>query len=209
MLSYRRMIQCLPLVLALAAPPSEAANGAAATGWRNTNWGETSAALAKQFGGHAVRLDRSIDFGDSYVDVVLKNYDIGGYAFIVYFQMDKSSHGLKRIQIERGRHGAVPQVSTAAFNELTQIYGAPSESCASHPQTVDGQALVERIWHRDGTVVRALFREQSLNTLDPYLARAFGDFTFFGASTEGLSQQLLIRIAPAGTESDDCRPKPG
>ena len=132
---------------------------------------------------------------------------LGGYPFIVYFQMANDGHGLKRIQIERARHGAVAQVSTAAFGELVKLYGPPDESCSTPARTVGEQTMVEHIWRQDGTMIRALFREMSLNTLDPYLARATGDFEFFGSGSVGLSQQLLIRIAPAGTEPDDCRRK--
>ncbi|HLY89450.1 MAG TPA: hypothetical protein VKQ27_10750 [Acetobacteraceae bacterium] len=177
---------------------------AAATGWLGTNWGDSTDGLGRQFGAAATRLDRSIDFGDSYADLVLKDYDIGGYRFIVYFQMDKHTHGLKRIQIERGRHGAVPQVAKAAFDFLVASYGPPTMACAIRAHTIDEQNLTEEVWQREGNEVRALFREASLNTLDPYLARAVGDFVT-GSTAEGLSQQLLIRIAPAGTEPEDCR----
>lgn len=178
---------------------------AAATGWRGTVWGESTDGLARQFGQAATRLDRPIDFGDSYVDLVLKNYRIGGYGFTVFFQMDKGRHGLKRIQIERGRHGAVPLVAKATFDALVADYGRPTVACSAVAHTIDAQDLVEAVWQRDGTTMRVLFRDASLNTLDPYLARAFGDFVR-GNIPAGLSQQLLIRIAPAGTEPDDCRP---
>ena len=186
-------------VLALTGPAQ-----AAATGWHGTAWGESTDGLGRQFGAAATRLDRPIDFGDAYADLVLKNFDVGGYGFTVFFQMDKHSHGLKRIQIERGRHGAVPQVAKAAFDALIASYGPPSIACTANAHTIGEQNLVEEVWQRDGTTVRALFRESSLNTLDPYLARAVGDFVS-GTTSTGLSQQLLIRIAPAGTEPEDCR----
>ncbi len=203
--SLRRTGILLALAALLLTDPAAAATGE--TGFHGTSWGESDKALADQFGKEATALDRPLDFGDSHVDLVLKAYPIGGYPFIVFFQMDNGGHGLKRIQIERPRHGAVPEVSTAAFKALADLYGPPDESCTAGAHTVGEQDLVEHIWRRDGTVVRALFRDMSLNNLDPYLARANGDFEFFGSGTVGLSQQLLIRIAPAGTEPDDCRRK--
>jgi hypothetical protein len=191
----------LAVLLSLALPQTVKA---AATGWHGTDWGESTEGLRQAFGAAATHLDRPIDFGDSYVDLVLKNYDIGGYGFVVFFQMDKRTHGLKRIQIERGRHGAVPQVARAAFDALAASYGPPTIACSMQARTIDAQNLVEEVWQRDGTTVRALFREASLNTLDPYLARAVGDFVT-GSTIAGLSQQMLIRIAPAGTEPEDCR----
>ena len=191
----------LTALIGLAVP--QVAN-AASTGWRGTSWGDSTDDLDRQFGAAATRLPRPIDFGDSYADLVLKNYDIAGHRFIVFFQMAKSSHGLKRIQIERGRHGAVPIVAKAAFDALVATYGQPTIACAIPAHAIYAQSLVEEVWQRDDTTVRALFREASLNTLDPYLARAVGDFVT-GSTAEGLSQQLLIRIAPAGTEPEDCR----
>jgi hypothetical protein len=179
---------------------------AAATGWRDTWWGESSESLSRQFGAAATRLGRPIDFGDSYADLVLRNYDIGSYGFIVFFQMDKQTHGLKRIQIERGRHGAVPEVAKAAFDALVARYGPPTIACSVRAGTIDAQTLSVEVWQHDDTTVRALFRAASLNTLDPYLARAAGDFVT-GSTAAGLPQQLLIRIAPAGTEPQDCRPR--
>ena len=197
----KRWLRWLAASIALALPY---AADAAATGWRGTSWGESTDMLGQEFGAAATRLGRPIDFGDSYADLVLKNYEIGGYGFVVFFQMDKHSHGLKRIQIERGRHGAVPLVAKAAFDSLVASYGPPTVACATRAHTIDAQSLVEEVWQRDGTTVRALFREASLNTLDPYLARAVGDFVT-GSTAAGLPQQLLIRIAPAGTEPQDCR----
>jgi hypothetical protein len=191
----------LALLMALALPRPAAA---AATGWHGTSWGESADELARQFGLAATRLDRPIDFGDSYVDVVLKNYELGDYGFTVFFQMDKSTHRLKRIQIERGRHGVVPEVAKAAFDALVASYGPPTIACATRARTIEDRSLVEEVWQHDGTTVRAVFREASLNTLDPYLARAVGDFVT-GSTAAGLPQQLLIRIAPAGTEPEDCR----
>jgi hypothetical protein len=188
-------------LLALVGPPPA---HAAATGWRGTEWGESTDALRRQFGPAATHLDRPIDFGDSYVDLALKNYDVGGYGFTVLFQMDKSSHGLKRIQIERGRHGAVAEVAKAAFDALVATYGRPTTTCSTQAHTIEARSLIEEVWQRDGVTVRAIFREASLNTLDPYLARAVGDFAT-GSTAAGLPQQLLIRIAPAGTEPQDCR----
>lgn len=195
-----RLCGLAALIAVAVARPADAA----ATGWRGTVWGESTDGLGREFGAAATRLARPIDFGDAYADLVLKNYDIGGYGFTVFFQMDKQTRGLKRIQIERGRHGAVPAVAKAAFDALAASYGPPTVACAIRARTIDAQNLTEAVWQRDDTTVRALFREASLNTLDPYLARAVGDFVA-GSTAAGLSQQLLIRIAPAGTEPEDCR----
>src|SRR5690242_5647314 len=70
----------------------------AGNGWDGIVWGEDSATLARRFAGRAVTLAPPIEFGDSYVDVALRNERLGGYPFVVYFQMDRATHGLKRVQ---------------------------------------------------------------------------------------------------------------
>ena len=82
----------------------------AATGieglWRQTYWGESAVELLRQFGTDARQLPRALDFGDSYATVILPSEMVGGVPMVVFFQMDKTTHGLKRIQFERPRHGA-------------------------------------------------------------------------------------------------------
>src|SRR5947209_7578023 len=67
-------------------------------------WGESSTELLRHFGSAATVLPQPLDFGDSYVDLVLRHVPLGGYDMIAYFQMDKTSRRLKRIQLERPRH---------------------------------------------------------------------------------------------------------
>src|SRR5947207_9887122 len=81
-------------VLALAGP-ALAAPGVTDI-WQQTHWGEDSAALRQQFGAEATQLPRALDFGDSYVDLVLPHQLIGGVPMVVFFQMDKATQGLKR-----------------------------------------------------------------------------------------------------------------
>src|SRR5215472_14632552 len=92
---HRTFLQILLAVLGFAWPVH------AATGigdiWRQTHWGESSDALLRQFGGEAKRLSRALDFGDSYVDVVVPDRMIGEVSMVVFFQMDKITQGLKRI----------------------------------------------------------------------------------------------------------------
>jgi hypothetical protein len=71
-------------------------------------WGETSADLVRQFGAAATRLLQPLDFGDSYVDVVLHNVTLGGVPVAVFFQMDKATKGLKRVQLQPLGHEINP-----------------------------------------------------------------------------------------------------
>ena len=78
----------------------------------------------------AVVLPRALDFGDTYVDVLLPSQTIGGVSMVVFFQMDKASHGLKRIQLERPRHGVNPPAFRGLLAALQTEFGRPDRTCA-------------------------------------------------------------------------------
>jgi hypothetical protein len=80
--------------------------------WHRTQWGQSSEVSLQEFGGAATRLPKALDFGDSYADVVLPSQVVGGVPMVVFFQMDKTTHGLKRIQLERPRHGVNREVDS-------------------------------------------------------------------------------------------------
>jgi hypothetical protein len=167
--------------------------------WRQTHWGESSDALLRQFGVEANRLPRALDFGDSYVDVVLPNQTIGGVPMVVFFQMDKVSHGLKRIQFERPRHAVNPPAFRGVLAGLHTDFGRPDQVCAIPVLPASGyQAAAEALWLRDGAVVSAIFRDTTLQAFEGCL---------FGPATGscGLTGQLLVRIGPSDGDGDPCR----
>src|SRR5262249_58774412 len=59
---------------------------------RETHWGEFSSRLLLTFGGEATRLPRGLDFGDSYADIVLTRYALGGGALVVFFPKEQATH---------------------------------------------------------------------------------------------------------------------
>src|SRR5215471_9547323 len=119
---------------------------------RETHWGESSSELLHTFGGEATRLPRGLDFGDSYADIVLTRYALGGVPMVVFFQMDKATHGLKRIQLERPRHAVNPPSFRAITAKLHANYGKPDQVCIIPVLPASGyQAAAEERWARDGT----------------------------------------------------------
>lgn len=163
---------------------------------QRTRWGADSDTLAREFGDRATMLPVPIEFGDSHVEVVLRNEEIGGYPFTVYFQMDNATGGLKRIHLERQRHGAVLGVYRAVLDELEASYGSPARVCAIPPTGAHGYQRAEtRLWRLDGTLLRATFRDTTL-----------------GASEACLSSpppcrptgQLFLQIAPPEAIPDPC-----
>jgi len=166
--------------------------------WLQTHWGESSDALLREFGADAKRLPRALDFGDSYVDVVLPDQTIGGVPMVVFFQMDKVSHGLKRIQLERPRHGVNPPAFRGILAALQTDFGSPDQLCAIPVLPASGyQAAAEALWLRDNAVVSAIFRDTTLQAFEGCL---------FGPATGscGLTGQLLVRIGPTAGDGDPC-----
>jgi hypothetical protein len=159
---------------------------------RETHWGETSGELLRQFGEEAKRLPQALDFGDSYADLVLTRQTLGGVPMVVFFQMDKATHGLKRIQLERPRHAVNPPSFRAIAAALHADYGKPDQTCVIPVLPASGyQAAAEERWTRDGAVISAIFRDTTLQAFEGCL---------FGPATGwcGLRGQLLVRIGPPG-----------
>jgi hypothetical protein len=110
-----------------AAAPAPAEDGVGTLS-HEAHWGETSDELARRFGAAALQLKQPLDFGDSYARMVLPNASFGGVPVVVFFQMDKNTHGLRRIQIERPRHGVNPPAFRAIMAELAAELGRPDRS---------------------------------------------------------------------------------
>jgi hypothetical protein len=137
------------------------------TVWLGTNWGETDTALLQHLGARATVLPQAIDFGDSYVQLLLRRFAIGGYRLIVYYQIDKATHGLKRIQLELPRHGVNPLAFRGVLGALEAEYGAADRECGARPGPADGyQGAAEYVWSRRGVIIRAIFRDTTLEALD-------------------------------------------
>ena len=172
--------------------------------WRGVHWGDPSTAVFGHLGGQATVLPRPIDFGDSYAELVLRNVPLGGFSLVAFFQMDKTTGGLKRIQLERQRHGVNPPAFRGVLAALEAEFGAADSICGIRPGPASGyQAAAERIWRRDGGVIRAIFRDTTIEAFEGCLA---GDPSIAGPC--GLTGQLLVRISPAGADGGAC-PIPG
>jgi hypothetical protein len=169
--------------------------------WAQTFWGESSSALLAHFGARATALPRPIDFGDSYAQIVLRRVMVGGIPLIAFFQMEKTTGGLKRIQLERQRHGVNPPAFRAILGALEAAYGAPDALCGFGSGPASGyQAAAERVWLRAGVVIRAIFRDTTIEAFEGCLT---GDP---GIGPCGLTGQLLIRISPPELDGAGCPP---
>jgi hypothetical protein len=166
--------------------------------WTGTAWGESPQALQLHFGARGFALPAPIDFGDSYAPLVLRDVSVGGLPMIAYFQIDKTTHGLKRIQLERPRHGVNAAAFRVVFTALDDDYGAPDVRCGTLPgPTTAYQGTAEYVWNRNGLVIRAIFRDTTL--------QAFGGCY---SPACGLTAQLLLRISPPTEDKGICPPLP-
>jgi hypothetical protein len=159
-------------------------------------WGETSEALKRHFGKRALALVPPIEFGDAYVDVALRDVALGGYDYVVYFQMDRTSHGLRRVMYERQRHGANQKVFDAAVKAIEAQGGKP-KSCADKARPGNGyQAMREYVWRSGGRRVRAIFRDTTLE--------AENGCQEIGFLPCGLEGHLFIVVDPENAPESDC-----
>jgi hypothetical protein len=166
-------------------------------------WGESNSALLARFGSRATALPQPIDFGDSYAQIVLRSVVIGGVPLVGFFQMDRTTHGLKRIQLERQRHGVSPPVFRAVVGALEAAWGAPDMMCGIAPGPSSGyQRAAERVWQREGLVIRAIFRDTTIEAFEGCLAGDPGGDALM-AGPCGLTGQLLVRISPPGPPGAD------
>ena len=185
-----RALVWLFLALLFSATPSRSESIRAL--WEGVRWDEPASALLARFGRHATVLPWVVDFGDSYTQLVIRSFRIGGYPLVVFFQMDKATGGLKRIQLERQRHGVNPPAFRAVIGALNEEFGAPARVCEIAPAPASGyQAAVEEVWRSGDVLVRAIFRDTTIEAFEGCLAGGPGI-----AGPCGLTGQLLVRISP-------------
>jgi hypothetical protein len=180
-----------------AASPSRAEAGIAPL-LQETQWGESSEDLFHRFGAAAMRLQVPLDFGDSYARIVLPNATLGGVPVVVFFQMDKKTHGLLRIQIERPPHGVNPPAFRAIAAALNAELGPPDQICGVPPVPESGwQAAAEERWRRGDVTISAIFRDTTLQAFEGCL---------YGPATGwcGLHGQLLVRLGPSDRGAGPC-----
>jgi hypothetical protein len=186
------------ITVLLAVSSSPAADGVAPL-LHATHWGETSAQLLSRFGAAALRLKEPFDFGDTYAAVVLPGAALGGVPVVVFFQMDKRTHGLRRIQLERPPHGVNPPAFRAIAAALSAELGRPERACTIRPAPQNGwQPAAETRWVRGDAAITAIFRDTTL--------QAFEGCPFGPASGWcGLHGSLLVRLGPIAAGAGPCR----
>jgi hypothetical protein len=106
--------------------------------WSGTRWGEAPEALQRHFGARGFPLAEAIDFGDSYASLVVRGVSGGGFPLIAFYQIDKLTHGLKRIQLELPRHMVNAGAFRGVFLALDAESGAPDRDCDTLPGPTTG-----------------------------------------------------------------------
>ena len=200
--SCLRRLAVIAALVTLSGAPAEA--GALGGILSHIRWGERQTSLLAQFGGRARVLARPLDFGDSYTQIVLPDVIVGGVRLLAYFQIDKKTGGLKRIQLERPRHGVNPAAFRAIVAALQRAYGRSAALCRFGPGPQNGyQRATELAWSAGGDRIRAVFRETTIEAFEGCLG---GDVT---TGYCGLTGQLLVRIGPSGSSAPGCPARRG
>jgi len=118
-------------------------------GWRNAKWGMSEDELLSTFRGEAVRLDKISEWPDMFASIWIKDYDIAGNNYDVFFQMDKKSKLLKQVLIG----GKGKREYSFEFQKLEQMltekYGAPSYKTSSNIATKEA-------WNYPSTIIELL-----------------------------------------------------
>jgi hypothetical protein len=193
----RRIVAALLLLCSeLPGPPAQAQDKLLQGIW----WGEAQGALLAHYGKRAVVLQRPIDFGDSYTQIVLRDVLVGGVPLIAFFQIDKATGGLKRVQLERQRHGVNPPAFRGVISALQAEYGVVDAACSIRRTPKNGyQEAAELDWSRNGNLIRAVFRDSTIEAVEGCL----GDLT---AGPCGLTGQLFVRVSPLAADAPSCHP---
>ena len=195
----------------LAAPgPAASAADAVPELLRQVYWGETSQDLLQQFDGAATQLPRSLDFGDSYVDVVLHGETVGGVPVVTFFQMDKGTRGLKRIQLERPRSGVNPPAARAIAAALRADYGRPDKICLTPVTPIGGyQAAAQEIWVRGTDMISVVSRQTliPLHTPDAMRGRVSAVSSMFVNASNQLGDFRAGLMAACGANVATSRKK--
>jgi hypothetical protein len=161
-------------------------------------WGETPEAVQRHLGARGFAIPQPIDFGDSYAPLAVRDVKIGDYPLIAYYQFDKTTHALKRIQLERPRHMVNAGAFHGVFLALDANYGSPDTDCGTLPgPTTAYQGSAEYVWRHNGSVIRAIFRDTTLEAFSGCYSPACG-----------LTAQLIVRISPPAEDSGVCPPLP-
>jgi hypothetical protein len=129
---------------------------------------------------------------------VLRKVALGGVGMTAFFQMDKATGGLKRVQFVRQPHGVNPPSYRAVVAALETTYGPPSATCAIPAVLANGyQAGVELLWLRDAMTIRAIVRDTTIEALE-------GCLDWWQTPPCGLTGQMLVRFAPLGEDRFAC-----
>jgi hypothetical protein len=188
------MLKPLVMLLLLAAP-------AEAAGWDKAQWGMSAQELATAYGAKARRLQPPIEFGDSYAEVVLPDASFAGESFRVYFQMDKRTHLLAHVLLERRRQYATPAVFAKVTAALQDQYGPATLAC-DHPDFID------RFWQEPDEAIQASYLGFPGPVLD-YLPEQYADprlslgeqMPFLNVSPD---RRLVVRYSPATAVPKSC-----
>ncbi|MCC6468923.1 MAG: hypothetical protein IT563_11445, partial [Alphaproteobacteria bacterium] len=137
------------ILLCLAVVISCSARAADLPDWLHARLGQTSAAVAKELGDKAMRLDPPLDYGAVKAKLLVKGVPVGGMAMTALYQFDGQDK-LAQVLLERRDAGSTPKSFAAIDGALQEALGKPAAACA---KTRGTPHTVERRWAAPGLQV--------------------------------------------------------
>jgi hypothetical protein len=187
-----------PVLLSLVASASAAADLSESL---HAKLGQSSAAVAKELGDRAMRLDPPLDYGAMKAKLVVKGVDVGGMPMTAYYQFDDDDK-LAQVLLERREAGSTPRAFAAIDAALKNALGKPVQSCQKLKGTPH---TVERRWQSRGTAVHLTFLDftgQAM-TLDPnrYTFDPLVPSTVYEAfKPRSFPRRIVLRYFPAANK---------
>jgi hypothetical protein len=116
----------LALVGMIALPLQTLAQPKDVEGWNKARWGMTEEQILSTFEGQVERFTKTETYQEVYVNLWIRNLDIGGEQYEVRFHMDKKTNQLVKVVIKpKDKKGSI-----VLFKSLEQMlmekYGPPS-----------------------------------------------------------------------------------
>ena len=161
-------------------------------------WGETDQKLGNSLAARASVMAQTINSGDAYDHVVLRHAALGGTGTIAFFQMDKTTGGLKPVQFQRPRHRCEPALAPRPRRS------ARCPQRATERDLRDAWRPGQWLSGSGGTGPAARRADGPRNFRDTTIEAFEGCLWWWITPTCGLTGKMLVQLAPSVDQKPAC-----
>lgn len=117
-------------------------------GFQGVRWGAGEAEIKSKLGSQIEKLPNREAFGnDTYAELSIPNYSVGGSTFTVFFQMNRNTDGLKQVLIQKYSSNSVSRSFAAEFEILSKLltekYGVATKTGEFVKRWTAGDTVIE------------------------------------------------------------------